>query len=334
MGTLLASESRGGISPGPCLWHDNDTASARIALTQVNAAASRAAHLSHYCTCWGLCAMPLKDLVVYVDAKPASEHRVALAARLAARHGAHLAGVHSMWVREIPAATRDAPYHRVDRLLDAAAKERAATAERLFRAALARELATAEWRCSRVDSVRDGVVHARHADLAIVGQIDPDDHSLLVPQLSPEDLLLGGGRPVLVVPYAGRFAGVGERVLIAWNAGREAARAVNDALPFLTRAAAATVLTVNPRAGATRHGEVAGADIAVHLARHGVTVAVEQADAAGRAVADVVLDRAADWGADLIVMGGYGRARLREIVIGGTTQDMLARMRVPVLMSH
>jgi nucleotide-binding universal stress UspA family protein len=278
--------------------------------------------------------MALKNLVVFVDSRPAAAQRVALAARLAAQHGAHLAGVHTMWVRQVSEGARDTRYNRINRLLEEAASERAAAAQRIFDDALAREHATAEWRVSRVDSIRDGIVHARHADLAIVGQIDPDDHSLLVPALSAEDLLLDSGRPVLVVPHAGRFATVGERVLIAWNASREAARAVNDALPLLEKAAAVTVLAVDPKIGLAGHGQMPGADIAVHLARHGVTVSVEQTGASGLAVADVILNRAADRGADLIVMGGYGHARLREIVLGGVSRDILQRMTVPVLMSH
>lgn len=278
--------------------------------------------------------MALKNLVVFVDSRKAAAQRVELAIRLAARHGAHLAGIHTMWVRPVSEAARNAAYNRINRLLDEAAGERAAAAERIFTAALAREHAAAEWRLSRVDSIRDGIVHARHADLAIVGQVDPDDHSVLVPELSAEDLLLDSGRPVLVVPHAGRFATPGERVLVAWNASREAARAVNDALPLLEKAAAVTVLVVDPKIGVERHGQVPGADIAVHLARHGVEVSVEQAHASGVAVADVILNRVADWGADLVVMGGYGRARLREIVLGGASRDMLQRMTVPVLMSH
>ena len=91
-----------------------------------------------------------------------------------------------------------------------------------------------------------------------------------------EQALFTSGRPVLVVPFAGRFETVGRRVLIGWKASREAARAVNDALPLIAQAEAATVLAVSPRSGLGGHGEEPGADIALHLARHGIKVGVER----------------------------------------------------------
>jgi nucleotide-binding universal stress UspA family protein len=281
--------------------------------------------------------MALKNLVVYVDARPASAARVAFAARLAARHEAHLAGVHLMWVRALRESGHP-PFARVNRMLHDAAVDRAAAARRLFDAGLAAAGladggASAEWRAVRVDSIRDGIMHARHADLAVIGQADPADHDL-VPELPAEDLLLGAGRPILVVPTGGGPATLGQTVVIAWNASREATRAVNDALPLLERARSVTVLTVDARPGAMRHGAEPGADIAVHLARHGLTVTVEQAHAEGHATAATILERAAARGADLIVMGGYGRSRLRDIVLGGVSHALLQHARVPVLLSH
>jgi nucleotide-binding universal stress UspA family protein len=181
--------------------------------------------------------------------------------------------------------------------------------------------------------MQEAIVHARYADLAIVGQLDPDNEAPGSP-LSPADVLLDSGRPALVVPYVGRFADVGQRVLIGWNASREAARAVNDALPLLARAAQVTVLAVNPRVGTMHHGATPGADIAAHLARHGITVTVEIAHVTELDASDTLLNRAADLGADLIVTGAYGRSRMRELVLGGVTRDLLRRMTVPVFMSH
>src|SRR5262249_14108044 len=114
----------------------------------------------------------------------------------------------------------------------------------------------------------------------------------------------------------------------------EAARTVNDALPLLRSAKSVTVLSVNPRTGTDAHGQVPGADIAVHLARHAVKVNVEQAHVSELETSDVLLNRASDLGADLIVMGGYGRSRLSELILGGATHDILKRMTVPILMSH
>jgi nucleotide-binding universal stress UspA family protein len=278
--------------------------------------------------------MTLKDLVVFVDDYSASERRCDLAVRLARRHGAHLAGVHLMPLGEAAPRLRNARYDSIHRMLEESGKQRAADAERIFRAALAREGATGEWRFARVDYIHHGIVHARHADLAIVGQIAPDDHVMLVPEMAPEEVMLTAGRPVLVVPHAGDFTRLGERVVVAWNAGREAARAVNDAMPLLTMAQSVTVLCVNPQTGVARHGDAPGADIAVHLARHGVKVTVERSHASELDVADVLLNRVADLGADLVVAGGYGRSRIRELILGGTTRDLLRHMTVPIFMSH
>jgi nucleotide-binding universal stress UspA family protein len=278
--------------------------------------------------------MRLKDLVVFVDGNSAAERRCDLAVRLARRHGAHLAGVHLMPLGAVHPHMRNARYDSIHRMLEESGKQRAADAERIFTTTLARAGANGEWRLARVDYIHHGIVHARYADLAIVGQIDPDDHVMLVPELAPEEVMLTAGRPVLVVPYAGDFTRLGERVVVAWNASREAARAVNDAMPLLTMAQSVTVLSVNPQTSVAQHGDVAGADIAVHLARHGVKVTVETSHASELDVADVLLNRVADLGADLVVAGGYGRSRMRELILGGTTRDLLLHMTVPVFMSH
>jgi nucleotide-binding universal stress UspA family protein len=139
---------------------------------------------------------------------------------------------------------------------------------------------------------------------------------------------------VLIVPYAGHFDNVGRRVLIAWNATREAARAVSDAMPLLTSAELVTVPPIDPREGPHGHGELPGADIGLHLARHGVKAQIERTVSAGMPVGEVLLSRVADLGADLIVMGAYGHSRAREVLLGGATRSVLRSMSVPVLMSH
>jgi nucleotide-binding universal stress UspA family protein len=123
-------------------------------------------------------------------------------------------------------------------------------------------------------------------------------------------------------------------VVIAWNSAREAARAVHDAMPLLIAAEAVTVLTIDPREGPQGHGELPGADISLHLARHGVKAQVERTVSADLPVGEVLLSRLADLGADLLVMGAYGHSRMRELLLGGATRSLLQSMTVPVLMSH
>ncbi|MGH6943153.1 MAG: universal stress protein, partial [Geminicoccaceae bacterium] len=122
--------------------------------------------------------------------------------------------------------------------------------------------------------------------------------------------------------------------VVAWDASRAAARAVSDALPLLERAKSVTVVSVNPRPNLFGHGEVPGADIALHLARHGLKVEVHRLEARDIDTANAILSYVADAGCDLLVMGGYGHSRLRELVLGGVTRTMLGEMTVPVLMAH
>jgi nucleotide-binding universal stress UspA family protein len=149
-----------------------------------------------------------------------------------------------------------------------------------------------------------------------------------------ENLLIYSGRPVLVVPYIGTGERIGRTVTVAWDAGREAARAVADAMPLLERAEKVHVLVVDPRPSADGHGEEPGADLALHLARHGVKAEVNRTEANDIGTGDVILSWLSDADSDLLVMGAYAHSRLRELVLGGVTRRILDGMTVPVLMSH
>lgn len=278
--------------------------------------------------------MSIKDIVVYVDEKPASARLADIALGLAERLDAHLAAVHVVTLHPVPSHLRTGMYQQIIKLLEDEAKKSAETAERQFRQAMARFRVSGEWRIARGDPRRQAALHARYADLAVIGQHNPDSAATLLDSLSPEDVVLEAGRPALVIPYAGKFDRFGERILVAWNSSRESARAVADAMPFLRAAKEVTVLAINPRTGEDAHGEVPGMDIAAHLARHGVKVTATQTPSVDLAVSDAILNRVSDDGMDMLVMGAYGRSRLRELVLGGVTRDLLKHMTVPVLMSH
>ena len=146
-------------------------------------------------------------------------------------------------------------------------------------------------------------------------------------------MILSCGRPVLVIPYVGNFETIGKHVIVAWDASPIAAGAVHDSLPFLKAAKSVTVLAVNPKDGDDETGDLPGADICAHLARHGVNVEAKHIQS-DLDPGNMLLSRAADSGADLIVMGAYGHARWTEIVFGGVTNHFLSHMTVPTLMSH
>lgn len=275
--------------------------------------------------------MAPKDILVHLDAGPRAAMRLDVAARLAARHGAYLTG---LFVVDMPLpmvvdpAGGGAALASLLEDLRSAALDDASKAEAAFRARCDRDGIPNEWRVEEGTTADKVTAAARSADLVVLGQPDAAEEpgaALL------DDAIFFSGRPVLVVPYAGSFSAIGRRVLVGWKPGREAARAVHDALPLLAGAELVTVLSVNPGGGPE---DLPGAAICRHLARHGIAAEARGTEAAGLAEGDALLNAAADLGADLLVVGAYGHSRLREIVLGGVTRTLLDRMTVPVLFSH
>ena len=184
-------------------------------------------------------------------------------------------------------------------------------------------------------SVIDDVIamHARHADLVVLTQSDSSKERA-AGNAMPEEVILQSGRPVLVVPYVGISHDFGHHILVGWDGSREAARAMNDALPILATADKVTVMSVNPKTGTGGTGELAGADIALHLARHDIKVEVMQETSHDLSPDQVILSRAAELDIDMLVLGAYGTPRLRERLFGGVTRSLLHEMTVPTLFSH
>jgi len=277
--------------------------------------------------------MSYKTILVHLDSGKRVAERVAIAKQLADTFDAHLTGLFALSTPRIPsyALAEAGPV-----VVEAETRYRAEAtraAETAFTAATAHQSRSVEFRASRRDALAAVLLSARYADLVVAGQLEPEGRSGVDDSFA-EELVLGAGRPVLFVPYAGRFKEVGRRVLVAWNAGREAARAVSDALPLLGRAGMVQIVAFDPLKGDADHGDLPGADIALVLARHGVKVSVAQQHSDEVDVGNQILSRAADMQADLIVMGAYGHSRLRELVLGGVTRTLLDTMTVPVLMSH
>ena len=280
--------------------------------------------------------MSYKTILLHLDDAARREERLDLGFEMAERFDAHLVGLYAPGPSLIPsyALAEAGPV-----VVEVETRRRAAAtqaAEAVFRAASSRHRAVkCEWRSSGNEAVAALCLSARYADLVIAGQPAPEEEGVgrPIPGFAG-DLVLSAGRPVLFVPYAGRFTSVGKRVLVAWDAGREAARALSDALPLLSSGAQVDVIAFDPLRGRSRHGEVPGADIGLFLARHGIKVAVSQQSGSGIDVGAQILSRAADLSADLIVMGAYGHSRVREQILGGATRTLLESMTVPVLMSH
>ena len=170
---------------------------------------------------------------------------------------------------------------------------------------------------------------ARLYDLSIVMQPDPEyttsDNTV------PVEMLFQAGGPLLFIPYTQKGAFKPRLVGVAWDGSRLAARALRDAMPFITKAEAVIIVSVNEKDAAT---EISTANLITHLTRRGISSKVERLTAEPADVQPTILSVAADAGIDLIVMGGYGHSRLHERILGGVTRDMLVSMTVPTLMSH
>jgi len=245
--------------------------------------------------------MALTDMLVYADTSPACGERLDLSLRLARRFGAYLIAV--------------------------CPEEAIAVGER-FAKMLRQEDVQGEWEMAVGLPASYVTRRAQGIDLVILGQRTPDHSTGLD---APQEVVLACGRPVLIVPYAGHIERIGETAIVAWNGSREAARAVQDALPLLSAAASVTVFWVNPEEAA----DIADAhNLVIHLARHGLNAKKLVVREDILAVSDTVLAQVAALDADLLVMGAYGHSRLREMILGGVTRDVLRNMNVPVLMSH
>ncbi len=278
--------------------------------------------------------MSFKDLLVHVDSSKHCRARLQVAVSLARNFGAHLTGLHAAAPATISPFLAD--QFRPEALDEAQARaaQQRERARELFEECTRGAKPSAEWLEVRGDPAEAVATYARYADLAVLGQVDPEEVRQGVQLGLPEYVVTATGRPTLMVPYAGAFETLGERVLVAWNASAQAARAINDALPLLARAKRVAIVAVRPEADIPGREDVSGADIARHLARHGITAEASHIEPGDISVGDLLLSRAADEAADLLVMGVYGHSRLRELVLGGASRHLFDHMTIPVLMAH
>ncbi len=274
--------------------------------------------------------MPLKDILVYVDDSAQAAGTVAAACSLARRHDAHLTGLAVDRPADIPGfAAIEIPPSAVE-IIRQQRQESLDKARKTFDKAVDAAGLTGRsgWSVATGRPLETLSLRSRYADLTVVPQNPPEDQG--GGEDLVDDLIMASGRPILVIPYIGAPAEIGRKVLVAWNASREAARAVSDAMPLLESADSVEIFAVEPRG----IGDIPGADIAEHLARHGVKTNAVKTAGLDIEVGDVLLNQVADTGADLIVMGAYGHSRMRELVLGGATRHILEHMTAPVLLSH
>jgi|SRR5271155_313107 len=209
--------------------------------------------------------------------------------------------------------------------------ERAEQAEELFRTELRAHGLGGEWLLLSPGETAVFIDLAKSFDLTILGQLSPEIRST---GFRPDEIIIATGRPVLVVPYAGTYDMVGRRALVAWDGTREAARAANDALALLDNAEAVTVMFVGAREATLAEHHPSIERMVHHLQRHGIPARTEETLQGDLRISDVLLSRAADLAADLIIAGAYHHSQLREALVGGVSRELLDHMTVPVLMSH
>jgi nucleotide-binding universal stress UspA family protein len=276
----------------------------------------------------------LGEIVVFIDGGTESAGILEFAGIIAHEHSARLI---SVFMQPEPAATTPEMFARgkgMDSVIEVhRAQLEKIEAERVaqFEAIVRRHGIRSEWRSLPYLSSEVGV-HAYYADLVVIARPEPVGQTAAPPGLA-ESLVLSSGRPIIVFPPRDKVSRV-RRILVGWNATREAIRAVADAVPLFARAEAAEVLIVDYQRQRARHGQEPGAEIARRLAGLGAHVEVRRLASGGKDVGRLLLSQAAAFGADLLVMGAYGHTQLREWTFGGVTRTVLYEAGLPVLMSR
>ena len=283
--------------------------------------------------------MTIKTILVHLDSEEHAADLIGVAASIAEATTAHLIALHA--VSDVFVSST-VPPEAMGELIEAERQAYAAKAARIearYRQAVAGLRIPNEWRKveAHLETVADVVMrHGRTADLIVLGQAK-EKLDLFGTDVS-EEVMLGAGRPVLLVPLKGHNGPIGKRILIAWKDSREAARAVFDALPFLEQSDMVYILSVKPErrrsTGTLTPVAVPAADIAASLAHHDVRCEIIDVVGPEISVADEILSQVKEHRCDMVVMGGYGHSRLRELMFGGTTQCIFDSLTVPVLMSH
>jgi len=276
----------------------------------------------------------IKDIVVNLSVTqggggPAGDYAVSIASALTA----HLAGIAFVYDPIVPvSATGYIPAEVIERQqTDNEASAKAAIdrfTQATGRAGLSAEPLTITASLAGAGEQFGRI--ARRFDLAVVGQAEPETGT--VENIIAETTLFESGRPIIVVPYIQKAPLKLDKVMVCWDGSRQAARAIGDAMPLLTKAGRVEVVIIANDPG--KQDEIEGVDMGQHLARHGLKVDVQRIPGGDVDVADALLSHAADSGADFMVMGGYGHSRLREFVLGGVTRSILRSMTLPALMAH
>ncbi len=280
--------------------------------------------------------MQYKNILVYLDQGASNAERVNTAIAIAKAHGAQLTGV----------AVNATPTKNLmtkigigngEALIEQARVDAQATMERFTQMAEAQEIPfdTRLIECSESRAPEQLARMARIFDISIMRQANPDKpHANFIRDLS-EEVMFSSGRPVFFMPYIGAHKIPCKKGLIAWDGSKAATRAIHDALPLLESMEQVIILVVD--ADKIEHysdSSKPGDALSAHLTAHGIKNKVSRIPSGGASTSTVVLNELSNTGADILIMGGYGTPKLREVILGGVTRTLFECMTVPVVMSH
>ncbi len=266
--------------------------------------------------------MALKKILVHLDNTPQCKVRLDLAIRFAQKHQAHLSGFYigvssgSFFGRNNDSENGS---EEIKTLFDQLTSEAGITTH---------------WRqtTTTAQKVAETLSYQSYfSDLLIVSQTDYGTENRTLPDDLPERLVLGAGRPILVVPYAGTFDSAGERVMLAWRGDRESPRAIKDAIPILQKARSVKILSINNPGD---NGDEPLDRVRSYLGCHDIKARTEEISIGEIDTGDMLLNQVSDEGPDLLVMGIYAYTRRGALVPGPVGSYILKHMTVPVLVSH
>ncbi|CAD7842003.1 MAG: Universal stress protein family, tandem domain [Olavius algarvensis Gamma 3 endosymbiont] len=279
--------------------------------------------------------MEIKNILLHLDHSKGCQNRLATALGMAKKHDALITGLFVVPDYVVPSYVE--AQISVDLITDVTEKALHRARETL----VGYQQLVDEAEVTMDAHVVEGQVipilreHSKYSDLLILGQDDPEDPDNASYGLA-DALLFEGACACLVVPHSGKLAQPGERVLLTWNASRESARALREAMPLLQSATTVVVLSSEPDDSDTSiaRSHPHADELARFLESHGIESISSGISDMDIGPSDAILGQAAEMNADLIVMGAYGHARLREIILGGVTRDLLKLSPVPIFMAH
>lgn len=272
----------------------------------------------------------MKDILVSLDTTDICKKRIDAALLLAEKFDSHITGIYQQQAANIALYADPMPQALLE-AIDSKLEEEKVKMTEFFNDCVKLREAKCTLKIESSISQNNVLTQANLNDIVVAGQLNPDKH-IYSEYHQPEHIIMGSGKPVLVIPYIGFPETMGDNIVIAWDQSREASRAIHDALPLLRKAKKVHIFSAVNRK--QRENELVAVDMAEHLARHDINIDTNPTVLTDVPVAETLLSRCADYDADLIVMGAYGHSRLREYTLGGTTRTILKSMTLPVLMTH